>query len=350
MKNKVFSTALFCILVSVIFLSCKKTIYPNYVPPNNTNNSSSTASLNQLFSGLQSTPQTISVIAGRDTVVYGANGTMLHFYQNSFKNIAGQTITSGVVYLKLIEMYKAGDMIRNRATTMANGQILQSGGQINITAYTTSGQQVFTNGYGIGFYRGKQNSSASMALFYGGTNNSDSVTVWTQSDTTQKGVKVKGTVSDSILTCYYYFDSCKNIGWANCDWFYSYSSPKVAVSIVLPDTSFNAHNTQLYLILPNIRPAGDTTHTYIAVLSNIGNDDFGLPIYVASSNTLNLMSENQTNIVPSGLQYKLAVIANKNGIFYYYGQSGTIPTNGLTSKVNLAQMQQSEIITQLQAL
>ena len=75
-----------------------------------TNVTNVTPSLNQLFAGLRYTPQNLSVTAGRDTIVYGNNGTMLHFYTNSFKNGSGNIITSGTVYLQLTEMYKAGDL------------------------------------------------------------------------------------------------------------------------------------------------------------------------------------------------------------------------------------------------
>jgi hypothetical protein len=87
---------------------------------------------NQLFAAFRYTPQTITVTAGRDTVVYGDKGTMLHFYTNTFQDQTGKTLTSGTVTVQLVEMYKPADFVANRATTMSGKDLLQSGGQISI--------------------------------------------------------------------------------------------------------------------------------------------------------------------------------------------------------------------------
>ena len=107
--NNFLVAALSCLLFN-FFASCEKT---------NTSSTYIVFHLNQLFSGLRSTPQNFTVTAGRDTTIYGTNNTLLHFYTNSFKDAGGNIIQSGTVYIQLIEMYKPGDMICNRATTMA---------------------------------------------------------------------------------------------------------------------------------------------------------------------------------------------------------------------------------------
>ncbi|MDR3681984.1 MAG: hypothetical protein P4L41_18580 [Flavipsychrobacter sp.] len=351
MKNSFLFIAIVSVTLFIAIISCKKTTYPNYTPPGST---TVTPSLNQLFAPLRSTPQSIYVVAGRDTVVYGTNGTMLHFYANSFKDAMGNVIPNGIINLQLIEMYKAGDMIRNRATTMANGQILQSGGQITMTASMSDGAEVFANTYGIGFKQANA-SGASMALFYGAAGSTDSTITWTQSDSTQKGNRVTGTVKDTASQghtsspSYYYFDTCKSLSWANCDWFNSNDSSKTTVSVILPDTSFNATNTQLYLVLPNVTRWSNTTNPFIAVLSSI-SDHYGSDSYNAATNTMKLISEGQTNIVPAGLNYDLVVIANKGGTFYYYEQSGIIPHNGLVAPVNPVAYTQTVIASKLQGL
>ena len=346
MKKAIFPIALLAIAAIAFIASCKKS--------HNATVTAGTPSLNQLFAGLRSTPQNFSVTAGRDTVVYGSKGTKLHFYANSFQNAAGAIITSGTVYLSLIEMYKPGDMIANRATTMANGQILQSGGQITMTA-TMNGQPVYANKYGIGFQHSNQ-SYAPMSLFYGSTGNADSTTTWTQGDTTKQGNIADGTITDTAgvggtftATSYFYFDTCTSFTWANCDWFYANDSPQTTVSAILPDTSFNAANTQLYLVLPNVNRWGVTADTFTAVLST-AEPYLGSGSYNAATKTMKLISEGQTNIVPAGLNYKLVVIANKNGQFYYYEQSGIIPHNGLVATVALATDTQGDIIARLQGL
>ena len=342
MKKAIFPVALLAIIAIALIVSCKKT---------NNSQIAGTQSLNQLFAGLRSAPQNFSVTAGRDTVVYGNKGTKLHFYTNSFQDATGTIITSGTIYLSLIEMYKPGDMIANRATTMANGQILQSGGQITMTA-TMNGQPVYANKYGIGFQHSNQ-SYAPMALFYGSTGNADSTTTWTQSDSNRQGNVVVGTKPDTTgssgSTNYFSFDTCTNFTWANCDWFYTNDSPKVSVSAILPDSSFNAANTQMYLVLPNVNQWSGTADTFTAVLGT-AEPYLGSGGYNATTNTLKLISEGNTNIVPAGLNYKLIIIANKSGQFYYYEQSGIMPHNGLVATAAMATDTQQDIKDRLAGL
>ncbi len=341
MKKTFLSFSLLGIVVFITVLSCSK----NY-----SNNSTvySPQSLNQLFAGLRSTPQSLSVQAGRDTIIFGANGTMLHFYTNSFKTASGTIITSGTINLQLVEMYKAGDMIRNRATTMVSGQILQSAGQVTIDA-TMNGQEVFANVYGIGFKHGSS-SNAPMAIYYGSTGNADSVATWAQSDTTKQGTKVNGTRDSSLFWAsnfpYFSFDSSTVFHWVNCDWFYSNDSPKVSVNVILPDTSFHPRNTQIFLVLPFVSHVGAANDTLMKVLCS----DRGGIAYTAATNTMELTSDGSSIIVPAGLHYELVVITNKNGTYYYYSQAGVIPHNGLVATAAMSTDSPGDIIARLEGM
>lgn len=264
-----------------------------------------------MLSGLRSTPQNFNIAAGRDTIIYGASdGTALHFYANSFKDASGNIITSGTIDIQLTEMYKPGEMICNRTTTITNdGQLLQSGGEINITA-SMNGQEVYANKYGIGFKQSAP-SSLNMQLFYGNTNNTDSVTMWSADDVTKNGVTANGTTPDtSRSSYYYYFDSCPHLSQTNCDAVYlPGSTQKTDVALVLPDGSFNQRNTEVFLILPSLK------------LSIFMNE------YDQSTNTIHL-DESSVGL-PIGLNFELAVITYKNDTYYFYETSGTI-TKGMT--------------------
>lgn len=343
MKKAVLPIVLFCILAIITVWSCKK----NYNP----GTSGITPSLNQVFAALRYTPQNLSVTAGRDTVVYATNGTRLHFYTNSFKNESGSIITSGTVNLQIVEMYKPGDMICNHATTMANGEILASGGQVSISA-TMNGQIVHANAYGIGFPHGNP-SSTTMSLFYGGTGNADSVVTWGQSDTTKPGNVAKGTIEDSVRLsshAIFNFDTCNNFTSVNCDCFWKYPSSKTSISVILPDTSFNARNTEIFVVLKNIRAwsLSSSADTTTAVLSNVG--PWGGTNYNSTTNTLSMQSEGQSAIVPAGLPYTLVVITNKNGTYYFWQTSGTVPDNGIIVTAAMATDTQGDIVSRLQGL
>jgi len=99
MKKVLGSFVVICFVILISVLSCKKN-----------KNSTFSTTKNQLFAGLRYTPQTLTVTAGRDTIVFGTSGTMLHFYATSFYG-SGGIISSGTVNVQLVEMYKPGEEI-----------------------------------------------------------------------------------------------------------------------------------------------------------------------------------------------------------------------------------------------
>ena len=294
---------------------------------------------NQLFAAFRYTPQTITVTAGRDTVVYGDKGTMLHFYTNTFQDQTGKTLTSGTVTVQLVEMYKPADFVANRATTMSGKDLLQSGGQISMVT-TQNNNPVNAAKYGVGFPQPTP-VQPTMALFAGNTNNGDSVTNWNAADTTKPGTNAELTTTNIYGRPFigYVFDSSSSLEYTNCDAFYSTDSVKTSVSVVVPDTSFNPNTTEVFLILPTINCALSTIEPYVGSAS-----------WNPYTKTIALVSEGQTNMVPAGLTYKLVVVTNKNGQYYYYTQTGTIPHNGLVATATMAQQSQSYVQTQMAAL
>ena len=361
MKKTILPLLLPCIMVFVCIASCQKT----YNRTSDGTNTLPEVNIDQLFAELRSTPQTYMVTTGRDTTVYGEQGTAMHFYANSFKDASGNIITSGAVKVELTEMYKPGDMIRNRATTTTtDDKILQSGGEINIVA-TMNGKEVFANSYGLAF---KQNapSSQPMELYYGSIDNSDAILKWTIADGSgfiaatldstmhqdsagigivgyyqnRRNHRPNGTPADSTTCtnrgCFYIFDTCKHFHQINCDHFAGTpASQLTGVSVVLPDNSFitmgssTQRNTELFLVLPSI------------------NASIPFDIYRASaSNTVGLSSGNK---IPIGWNYEIAVVANKNGQFYYWQTSG-LSTSGLTVNAVMAPVTSDYIKTQLSGL
>ncbi len=325
-----------CFSTSIIVVACKK---PNYTAGQST-------SLNQLFSGLRMTPQNLSVTAGRDTVVFGLDSTMFHFYSNSFKDANGNIITNGTISLQLVEMYKPGDMIRNRATTItSSGQILQSGGEINIIA-TMNGQQVFANKYGIGFKQPGA-SSLSMALYYGGTGNRDSVTTWTIGDpNNSKGTFANGTTRDTgghythtgnpiiYPNFMFIFDTCTHFDRINCDMLYKYdTNSRTRIFITLPDNSFTTYNTQISLAFPELNCVIEPSLALDSKTNSYFLSYMGLDIDVA----------------PKGIKYEIVAITNKVGSFYYFEQSGIVTAN-MTINLALVPETSSDIIARLAAL
>jgi hypothetical protein len=323
MKKIMLSLLLMGCVAVVTVISCKK------VQSNPTTVVNTTQSLNQLFAGLRYTPQGLSVQAGRDTVVFGTNGTMLHFYTNSFMDINHNVLTSGIVNLQLIELYKPVDYICNRTATIANNSLLNSAGEISLTG-TMNGQVVYASKYGVGFVQTSA-SSDTMQLYYGNTNNADSVTTWTSGSNTTGSIAAKTDTFDTGWP-YYMFDSCTGLGQVNCDYFYNtsgFSSQSTDITVIMPNANFNSHNTQILFIY---RPK---------------NWSIPVTLYDSTANSFSLNYHGTQ--VPVGVNYELVAITNNNGSWYYYQTSGTT-TSGTTINAAMGADTKADIQTRLGGL
>ncbi len=318
LKRKLLPVSLLFVGTLIFLLSsCKK----DDITLNNGNNE---YTLKQLFTYLKSTPQTFMVTAGTNQTITGAKGTLLIFNPQSFKDAAGNIITSGLVTIELTEMYTPGAMIANRVnTSTASKQRLKSGGSVNIKA-TMGGVEVFANDYDLAFKQDAQREEP-MALFRGfqvtdstGTNIQwyDDIT-----DTVPRTTKV-----DTNQNFYYLFDSCTTFNWINCDYFYSAPSPKTEVTVVMPDNSYDLSNTQVYVVFPGINSV-TCLYSYDAATHAF---KFGASSYY----------------IPVGSQIHVIVIGAKGNNYYLAQQQNITVVNNQT--VNLTPVVQP--ISAIQAL
>lgn len=295
--------------------------------------------VSQLLKVLESTPQSFSVNAGRDTVIVGTKGTAIHFYANSFKTATGGIITDGKITIGLKEIYKPGDMIANRAPTASADGLLQSGGEIEIIA-TMNGQNVGANKYGIAF---KQNSPSSetMNIYYGNTANTEGVVVWVKGDTglgkTSSRTKVLPDTAAGFPNYFgsgyfHLFDSCTSFGWANCDKLYNPVGPNTSFKVVIPERSFTNRNTQIFLVLPD---------------KNLMTQSDARQQYDASTNTFTL--GNHDNKFPVDDRYIVVAIANVEDKLYY-GQNNGIVADGITVSLSPVLETKENIVAKLSAL
>lgn len=289
--------------------------------------------LSQLFSVFKSAPQTFTVTAGQYYRVWGVQGTMLRFYPNSFRDAAGNVITAGTVEIKLVEMYKPGAMIANRAITTDNGALLNSGGQVSIIA-TLNGQPVYASKYGVGFAQSAPVGQP-MELYYGNRQSSDSVVRWTEASPLGTGNAVASTVTlnDSIQGpnpvawqgpqpppgnhYYYLFDSCTDFTMINCDHFTGYPD-LTDIQAVVPDSTFQASNTDIYIIFPDINSVTKFKHY-----------DYG-------TNTFTLGTSYN---VPAGHVVTIVAMTNNNGNYYYYEAPNITVTPNMV--INIAMQPQT---------
>ncbi len=323
---------LFVVLAGAILVSaCHKeteTVNSTPNPPTPPATVYSKKGLRQLFSPLQPAMQSFNVPAGVSTTITGAQGTRLTFYPNSFKNAAGQVVTSGTVQIKLMEATKPGAMIGARAATiMATGGLLRSGGEIYVSA-TMGGQELKANKYRVSFAQPAY-SNQPMELYYGDMNNEDSVVVWTGTNGSN-GTTSTGTRFDSTQgqTWRHQFDSCTSFNWINCDHFYS-STPITNVSAIAPDTSFNGSNTSVFIVFPSINS--------VCYMSS----------YVTATHTFSLSTG---YYVPVGMNMHIIGISVKNGNYYYSELLNQTISNNMSMSLNLQQQTLTYLQSHLTAL
>lgn len=276
-------------LATLVCYSCKKT-----KEPDETNDISGK---NALFADLRYTPQRFTVEAGRDTTIFGTDSTMIRFYRFSFKDANDNIITLGKVGIELIEMYETGDMILNRATTQTgDDRILQSTGQVKIKA-VMNGKELFANRYRIAFKA--KFKADSMSLYYGNTNNEDSVVRWKESEV-NLGSRSIPSVPDSLVGggrlngLYYFFDSCTSFEFVNGDRYFGLTGVETSIAIDYDTQKFPQETSSVFLSLPEI----------------------------------NAVAPYRSDLkYPLGMKYVFVIIAKKEDNYYFDMRSGKITEN-----------------------
>lgn len=252
MKIAIQSFSLLFLSAILVLGSCNKNNDNNNALPAPADSVDNKRQLSNMFAGLRTVPQTFEVNAGSYQVIKGAKRTKLTFYPNSFRDKNGNTITNGPVTIKMIEIYRPGEMIANRSSAIASGRLLISRGQAYIKAYR-AGIEVYPTTYGIGFWQPGDDPQP-MDLFYGSTANPDSTVTWTQAPA-NSGTRQRGTTLDTTggqQNFYYQFDSCTRFNWINCDYFYNAVSPLTNVSMIMKDSAMNQFTTQVFMVCPAI--------------------------------------------------------------------------------------------------
>lgn len=313
------------IVVSVY--GCKK--------KDDTSSSTTTQTTSQFMSGFKSTTQKFKLTAGLDQVLIGKQGSIIHFYPNSFKDATGAIISSGTVNIELIEMYDPGDMIVNNASTsLTDGKPLESTGQIYINATGDAGKEVFADKYGIAF-KASGPTSKPMELYYGDRNNADSTVKWNVSKE-NPGTRSLGARADTLVRnvyvtdpegtttgprpytfpgFYHIFDSCTDFKWVNSDHPFVKEAKRIHVNVTVPDmdicnASFIAYpeynsviNTECYLYSPN------------------GVKQLGFsPIYAVKDS-----------------KFKFYMLGKKEDRYYYGEISGTVTSDTLNLNISMGE-------------
>ena len=86
-------------------------------------------------------PQIFNVNTERDTIVRCAEGTLIRFAPKSFRDKKTGNEVAGIIQIKVTEFYQLSDMLFANLSTTSDGQLLETGGMLNIEA-SKSGSQL----------------------------------------------------------------------------------------------------------------------------------------------------------------------------------------------------------------
>lgn len=102
----------------------------------------------------------------QDQIIALPGGTIIHFYKNSFVNAQGEVVTNPI--LETRELYTINESILGNVTTECAGDLLQSGGMIEVRAYSGSEELQLAPGtsFEVAFKNNSQEQE-DMQPFYG---------------------------------------------------------------------------------------------------------------------------------------------------------------------------------------
>lgn len=240
MKKLFYSCMAFSLLA---ITSCQK---EEVVPP-----PTPTSNLSSYFSDNESdAKQTFTLDASTSQFFTGTNGVKIYMPANAFVYSNGTTVT-GSVTIELTEVLTVSDMVKLGKTTASNGEVLVSGGQLNITATQNGNALTLAPGYALNVSVPVNSPDPQMALFTGTQNSSGDVDWISASvDSAQQDSII--ITQDSSGGTWYNFDfDNDSLGWINCDYFWNTGQSQTTITASL-DTMFNSSNTACFLVFSNI--------------------------------------------------------------------------------------------------
>jgi hypothetical protein len=241
---------LFFVLLSIIFLSCKKENSSEFVPDANNSYNDTTwmqtipvnAAVNELFQILSPAPQTKSFDVAAGAAFSFDNNVEITFSPNS-----PSTTTSGDANVAVDHLALKGDIIRFGKSTTSGNKLLVSAGAFRINVAQNGSTLEIANDKTVRIKFPALKPDNAMKIFYGDTSvNSREGFTWIESSDSIKLMKDPGGAD----TGYFYEMISKKFEWVSCDRFYNYRGEQTKVSVFLP-VNFTNKNTAVFLVSKN---------------------------------------------------------------------------------------------------
>lgn len=115
-------------------------------------------------------PQRFLIGNNNDTVINCIQKTKIHIKANSFVTETGKAV-SGKIQFSVTEYYKISDMLLAKLSTTTNGNLLETGGMLNITATSNGGKCILKKGKTIQIEFPRKEEKPGMQLYTGSWSN-----------------------------------------------------------------------------------------------------------------------------------------------------------------------------------
>jgi len=298
MKKLNLSTTLFIftlfIVVITVNTSCKKDRIE--VPQQEVREYES---VNDYLNSKKQEEQDFEITGPSNDTIVGNQGTRIYGMKSCLRDANGDTIDYPF-FIHLVELYTPKDMIYWQMPTVANGNVLETDGEVRIRA-TKNGQDLNLN-CPFSFEMPNPVPNSNMTIFKG-TDNGTFVD-WTN------------TGNSFTYTNYGYLGATSSFGWLNAD-----------IQIVNPSSS---------------------TITFTSLTDNLTN--VGIFIYIPNTNTVMQVYNLTSGALPNLSDIKIVMMAqDASGQLFSYTESRTINGNA-TITVSLNQTTDADLTTHLDTL
>lgn len=231
-RSIIFKTVLFSFFVFLAFSCSKDRITPlrTETPATETKDSTDEiflSSSHEVLERFAATPTSKVINKPSDMPFIGKEGTEVYAYENTFVLPNGQ-FAAFPIKLEVIELFTPKEMILNQMPTVSDGRLLTTAGEINIKAYK-DGQELRLNPWSsMRVVVPSTSVDNSMSLFYG-TPQPDGTVNWVEAEFREGEGQDSSRFSRIIPSKENYQIFPTQIGWINCDKFYSYTGAKTKV-------------------------------------------------------------------------------------------------------------------------
>tara|TARA_B100000809_G_C15134300_1_gene529882 strand:+ start:523 stop:1440 length:918 start_codon:yes stop_codon:yes gene_type:complete len=256
-------------------------------------------SVNDYLNSKKQEEQTFEITGPSNDTIVGNQGTRIYGMKSCLRDVNGDTIDYPF-NIHLVELYTPKDMIYWQMPTIANGNVLETDGEVRIRS-TKNGQELNLNcPFSYEMPNGSPNSN--MTIFKGTDNGTF--------------VDWANTGNSFTYTSYGYLGTTSSFGWLNAD-----------IQIANPSSS---------------------TISFTSLTDNLTN--VGIFIYIPTTKTVIQVYNLTSTAIPNGTDIKVVLMAqDASGQLFSYTESKTISTN-TTITANLNATTDTNITTYLDAI